>query len=134
MSGNTSRLEEVTRVAVIEAGNWLPIAGFNQVTAYAASLLASSPSNQVTVQLRKATDAAGSNAADLLTAKTGDYGVAKTALAEELGATAGGVPYTHVTAVITDEASPDAASGVLVFSESDYNTPQTQNQYVKGEA
>lgn len=84
----------------------------------------------VTVQLRRATDAAGSNAADLgspTTTISDDDAVDVLAVAEasadDLGAFAAGVPYTHVTAVVSAAGSPapsEPAYGILFRSEGRY--------------
>lgn len=120
MSVTTSKLEERIRVSAA-AGAWFPIAGMKAVTGVAVSAVASSPLSSVTVQLRKATDASGSNPANLGDSKTSNWGVAKTALAEELGylEAAQTTPYTHVQCVVTDSASPNTANGVLIFEPKD---------------
>lgn len=118
---STARLSEKIRVSAA-TGAWFPMAGMKSVTAIAASAVASSPLSSVTVQLQKATDNAGTNAASLGSSKTSNYGVAVTALAEELGyqdGAAQAVPYTHVRAVVTDTASPDTANKALVFEPKD---------------
>lgn len=130
MSGNTYRLSEVAAVGFASATNWLPISGFNEVSCALAADPSSSPLSEVTVQLRKATDAAGTGAANLGSAVTGDRGVIASALAEELGEDVSGNQFTHVAVVITDEASPNTATGVLLFTKADYETPQTKAQYV----
>lgn len=124
-----SRLAEVVKVA--DPATWNPISGMKAVTGIVRALLASSPSNEVTIQLRKATDNAGSNAANLGSSVTGDYAVAVTALAEELGYYNDDpdTPYTHVSATITDEKSPNAYSAVLVFEPKDV-TPSSDTRYV----
>lgn len=128
MSGNTSKFAEVA--AVGSASVWLPIKGYNEASCAVVADPTSSPSNEVTVQLRKATNNAGANAANLGSAVTGDYGVIASALAEELGEHTDGTPFTHVSAMITDEASPNTYDAVMLFTKADYATPQTKAQYV----
>lgn len=132
MSGSTSKLEERIRVSAA-AGAWFPIAGMKAVTGAAASAVASSPLSSVTVQLRKATDANGSNPANLGTSKTSNYGVVVTANAEEMGYTDAtqATPYTHVQAVVTDSASPNTANGLLIFEPKDV-TPSGADYVQRG--
>lgn len=127
MTSSTARLAELVRIA--DPAVWTPIAGMKAVTGIVRALYASSPLNEVTIQLRKATSVAGANAANLGTAKTGDYAAVVTALAEELGAFSSTVDFTHVSATITDEKSPNAYAAVLVF-EPKQVTPATGAQYV----
>ncbi len=127
MSGNTYKLSEVA--AVGSAADWLPISGYNEVSCAVVADPSSSPLSEVTVQLRKATDNTGSNAANLGSAVTGDFGVIASALAEELG-NLSGTDFTHVSATITDEASPNTYDAVMIFTKADYETPQTKPQYV----
>jgi len=123
----TARLSELIKTA--DPAVWNPISGMKAVTGIVRALYASSPSNEVTIQLRKATDVAGSNAANLGSSVTGDYAAAVTALIEELGSFNASTPYTHVSATITDEKSPNAYHAVLVFEKKD-STPATDTAYV----
>jgi hypothetical protein len=89
------------RLAFSAPAEWVSMAEYRKVLA-AASADAASPPVQVSVQLRKATDASGTNAANLGSAVTsGDVAVAE-ADVSDLGATVGGVLYTHVSATITN--------------------------------
>lgn len=128
MVASTARLSELLRVG--DAAQWNPMKNMKAVTAVVSTLLGSSPLNSVTVQLRKATDAAGSNAANLGSAVTGNYGALVTALAEELGNFSATVPFTYVSATITDSKSPNAFMAQLLFEPKD-NTPATDPQYVR---
>lgn len=102
------------------ADSWVPMANHRQVSAVGLAPI-TSPSTQVTVQLRKATSAAGADAADLGTAVIADDQAVAQAYASELGETAGGVPFTHVSAVITSSASPDPSFGTVVRGSSRFN-------------
>lgn len=126
MTATNARLSEMIRAA--DPAVWTPISGMKAVTAVVRALYASSPANEVTVQLRKATSVAGANAANLGSAKTGDYAAIVTALAEELGDFNSTTPFTHVSATITDEKSPNAYHAVLLFEPKDV-TPATDSQY-----
>lgn len=78
--------------------DWVPVAEFSQVAVSAFV----PDTSAVTIQLRKATDAAGTDAADHGAVVNGSNGAAKADVsANELGRTVGGVPYTHVSATIT---------------------------------
>jgi hypothetical protein len=102
---------------------WVPMANYRQVIAECRVAVAS-PETDVTVQLRKATDDQGSDADDLGAAVTTGTQAIAHAFASDLGKTSGGVPFTHVSAVITGAGSPLVESdGVVVrgdgrFSES----------------
>jgi hypothetical protein len=76
---------------------------------YIVSVLAGdvSPRNGLTVQFRKATNANGDNPANHGSAITADDRILESILAADLGATNNGVPYTHVSAIVTDEDSPN---------------------------
>lgn len=128
MSAATARLSELLRAG--DPAVWYSMAGMKAVTAAAIALHASSPLNTVTVQIRKATSVAGANAANLGTAVSATYAALQTALTEELGNFNSSTPFTHVSAVITDEKSPNAYSAMLLF-EPTYNTPVTTAQGVR---
>jgi hypothetical protein len=99
-----------------------------QVTAIATQVDADSPET-VTVQLRKATDASGTNAADFGTAGTGtssatdsNIHAVQTEWSDDLGFHASGLPFTHVSAVVSDDATPESdAYGVVVRSDPRYS-------------
>lgn len=102
------------RLAFSRTGDWVSMENYAQVCA-AAIAPAASPETSITVQLRKATDASGSNAADLGTAVTADSKAIAQAYAEDLGETAGGVAFTHVAAVIADGVSPNSDFDAVVI-------------------
>lgn len=107
------------RLAFSAVGAWVPMAAYNRVGAVGLMDAADSTEG-VTVQLRKATDAAGANAADLGTAVTvrstatnTDVSAVAEATVDDLGAV-GGVQFTHVSASIT-KASGSPAPGEAVY-------------------
>lgn len=118
------KLSEVINVSV--AGTWVAMDGYRQFTGVGA-LAAADSGEGVTVQLRKATSAGGDNAADhgdpvtvSSTAADTDISVVVSAYAAALGETAGGVRYTHVTAVVTRAGSPastEELSGIVIRSD-----------------
>lgn len=67
-----------------------------------------SPRNGVTVQLRKATSSGGAGATNHGSAVTADDRVQVSCRASELGQDGSGVQYTHVSATVTDEDSPNS--------------------------
>jgi len=98
---------------------WVALSNYQQYTCVADAGTAS-PTDQVTVQLRKATSSGGANAANHGTAVTG-YGFANASLrAEDLGEFSSGVPYTHVCAVVTDAASPNTVTSYGIRSDARY--------------
>ena len=92
--------------------DWVPIAQFDQVSAVGQAPV-TSPETSVSVQLRKATSAAGAGADDLGAAVVADGQAVAHAYASDLGETSGGVPFTHISAVITS-GSPETANGVVI--------------------
>jgi len=109
------------RLAFSAPGAWVSMADYRQVVAYGA-VADTSPDTDVTVQLRKATAASGSNATNFGTAVTGPTQAVAQGYASELGATAGGVPFTHVSATITGAGSPAAdSSGVVIRGDGRFN-------------
>jgi len=104
-------------------GNWVSMENYKQVSAVGVVLDADS-AEAVTVQLRKATDASGTNAANFGTAVVVTSGATDTDItaihsewAQALGSFSAGVPFTHVSASITTDASPETAFGVVLRSE-----------------
>lgn len=106
------------RLTFSRAGDWVPMANFAQVCGVGLAPVAS-PESSVSVQLRKATSAAGANAADLGTAATGDGQAVAQAYANELGET-GGVPFTHVQAIVTS-GSPNVGYGTVIRGAGRFN-------------
>lgn len=106
------------RMTFSRPGDWVPIALFDQVCAVGQAP-AASPETSVSVQLRKATSAAGANAADLGSAVVADSQAVAQAYASDLGET-GGTPFTHVSAVITS-GSPELANGIVIRGAGRFN-------------
>lgn len=110
------------RLAVSRPDEWVPMDLHRQVVA-TAIIAATSPPGQVTVQLRKATDANGTNAANLGTAVTAEDQATAQAYASDLGVHAGsGLPFTHVSAVVTPPGSPPVdVAAVVIRGDGRYN-------------
>lgn len=96
------------------ATEWVPMALFDQVCAVGLAAV-TSPETSVSVQLRKATSAAGAGADDLGAAVVADGKAVAHAYAEDLGAT-----FTHVSAVITS-GSPETAFGTVIRGAGRFN-------------
>lgn len=108
-------MNKFTEVAAFyPVSTWVPLANYQQYSAFARAGTAS-PTDSVTVQLRKATNAGGSNAANQGAAVTGHPHAETSVRAEDLGNFSAGVPFTHVSAVVTDAASPNTvvSAGIL---------------------
>lgn len=116
--------QKITEViAISPAGTWVDMSGYRQFAAL-ATLAAADDGEGVSVQLRKATSAAGANADDhgsLVTVTSAatdtDLSAMASAYAADLGETAGGVRFTHVTAVVSRTGSPastEELSGIVV--------------------
>lgn len=90
---------------------WVPLTNYQQYTALARAGDVS-PRNGVTVQLRKATDSSGTGATNLGSAVTGDNFANASARAEDLGD-----GYTHVSATVTDDDSPNTVTSFAVLSD-----------------
>lgn len=109
------------RLAFSALAAWVAMEAYNQVVAV-GQVAETSPETDVTVQLRKATDASGSNAADLGTAVTSPTQAVAQAYASDLGETEDGTPYTHVSATVTGAGSPAAdSSGVVIRGDGRFN-------------
>lgn len=103
------------RLVFSRPDEWVPMDIYRQVVA-TATIAATSPPGQVSVQLRKATDASGSNPADLGAVVTADSQATAQAYASDLGVHAGsGLPFTHVSAVVTPPGSPPVDVAALVI-------------------
>lgn len=107
------------RLTFSRATDWVPMAEFDQVCAVGQAP-ATSPETSVSVQLRKATSAAGAAADNLGSAVVADSQAVAHAYASDLGETGGGVPFTHVSAVITS-GSPETANGVVIRGGGRFN-------------
>lgn len=90
---------------------WVDMSLYREYAAF-ANTVATSPLNAVTIQIRKAVSAAGGDAEDHGDPVSADNKASVSVLAEDLGATSAGVPFTHVSFVLTDDASPNEAFGV----------------------
>lgn len=122
------KLSEVITVSV--AGTWVAMDLWRQFTGVGA-LAAADDGEGISVQLRKATSAAGANAGDHGTAVTAastvtdtDLSAVVSAYACDLGEFSAGVPYTHVTCTVTRTGSPastEELSGVLIRSDSRFD-------------
>lgn len=100
---------------------WLSVANARE---YAVAVLAGdvSPRNGVTIQFRKAINSGGSGATNHGSAVTADDRLIASILAADLGADGSGNPYTHVSATVTDEDSPNTFTA-LAFLASLKETP-----------
>jgi hypothetical protein len=109
------------RNVVTPAPEWVPVANYREIVAIGCMDDADLAGEEgVTVQLRKATDGSGTNPANhgsavtvLATGANDDIVAVAHAYSNALGATGGGVPYTHVSAVITAIGSPAATEAAL---------------------
>lgn len=119
MSINKRKLHEVINCS--DAAAWVAMEAYRQVTGVGI-LVDADDGEGVTVQLRKATDASGTGAADLGDPVTVSSDAADTdvtamasAYADQLGETAGGVAFTHVSATVTKAGSPEPAETLTAF-------------------
>lgn len=98
---------------------WMPLDNYQQYTAFARAGDVS-PLDTVTVQLRKATDSSGTNAANHGSAvsltPTGGVSVR----AEDLGDFSASLQYKYVSAVVTDEDSPNTVTSYAVLTDPRY--------------
>jgi len=116
---NNAKLNE--KLAFSLPSVWVAIALYNQVVAV-GTIAVTSPPGEVTVQLRKATNADGDNPANLGSAVAANNQAIAQAFASDLGETVGGVPYTHVSATITPPGSPPVAvDGVVIRGDGRFN-------------
>ena len=104
-----------------DSAAWVSMQDYRQVTGVAI-MVDADDGEGATIQLRKATDASGSNAADLGTAVTVsstasnvDVTAMASAYASELGETAGGTAFTHVSATATKAGSPAPGETLTAF-------------------
>lgn len=122
-------IQETVKIDTVGTTAWFPMTFYNRVAAF-ASLPGAEVAESVTVQLRKATDSSGTNATNLGTAVTTAATIANTdvvavqeANADDLGKTAGGLQFTHVSVVVTKSSDTEAASaGYLLRSEGRFGT------------
>lgn len=122
------KLSEV--VAISPAATWVPLKDYRQFVAM-ATLEAADSGEGISIQLRKATSSAGANAADHGTAVTAsstasntDLAAMAAAYAADLGETAGGVAYTHVSATVTATGSPtptEELSAIMVRTDARFS-------------
>ncbi|GIK49598.1 MAG: hypothetical protein BroJett013_22950 [Alphaproteobacteria bacterium] len=109
----TSRLNEQATPDL--STSWVSMAAYREYTVFGVAGDVS-PRNGVTIQLRKATSAGGANATNHGSPVTADDRVSATLLADELGQNGSGVQYTHVSAVVTDEDSPNTFTALAFRS------------------
>lgn len=119
MGINKRKLHEV--INATDSAAWVSMQDYRQVTGVGI-MVDADDGEGVTIQLRKATDASGTNAADLgdpvtvsSTAADVDVTAMASAYADELGQTAGGVDFTHVSATATAAGSPAPGETVTAF-------------------
>jgi hypothetical protein len=117
-------MNKLSELAVASpAASWVSMENYRQVSGIAVVADADT-GETVTVQLRKATDASGTNAANFGTAVvvTGaatdtDISAIQTEWSQALGSFSAGVPFTHVSATLSTGASPETVTGVVLRSE-----------------
>lgn len=115
----TAKLNE--RLAFTEPGVWAPMENYRQFIGVGI-VVDTSPPTEVTVELHKATDVGGSDDTVIKPAVTGDTEVSVQAYTSELGETAEGIPFTHVTAIVTGGGSPPAGTnGVVIRGDGRFN-------------
>lgn len=125
----SSKLSE--RLNVYPAGTWASAALFTQFCAV-AFLAAADGVETLTIQARKATDATGAGAVNQGEAVTvtnpqtspatsNDLKAAVDFRSDQLGETAGGVPYTHVSFVASDTGDTETAVGFLIAGDARFS-------------
>lgn len=125
----SSKLSE--RLNAYPAGTWVSAALFTQFCAV-AFLAGADGVETVTVQARKATNAAGAGAvnhgdpvtvANPVTSppSSNDIKAAVDFRSDQLGQTAGGVPYTHVSFVASDTGDTETATGFLIAGDARFS-------------
>lgn len=104
------------------ATSWVAMASHRE---YSVMALAGdvSPRNGVTIQLRKATDGSGTNATNVGSAVTADDQAIASAFAADLGEFSAGVPYTHFSATVTDQDSPNTVVSLAIRRGARYDNP-----------
>lgn len=111
------KLNEVA--AYLPVTTWVPLTNYQSYTAFARAGSAS-PLDDVTIQLRKATDASGTNAANHGSAVTAAVTAGVSVRAEDLGNFSASLPYKYVSAVVTDEASPNTVTSAAILTDPRY--------------
>lgn len=113
MQGNYKFAESV-KAKDVNDGNPATWVKMDQAREYCVVARAgtASPADDVTIQLRKATSSGGAGAVNHGAAVTAAGFAAASALAQDLGVDGSNVQYTHVSAVVSDETSPNAYSAV----------------------
>lgn len=122
-------ISEKVKLNVVGVVAWYAMANYDQVAGF-ASIPSVETGESVTVQLRKATSSAGANAANLgaavtttATADAVDLTAMAEAYADDLGQTAGGVQFTHVSITVTKSSDTEAASaGYLLRGSGRFGT------------
>ena len=125
----SSKISE--RIFVAPAATWVSAALYSQFCAV-AFLAGADAVETLTVQARKATNAAGAGATnhgDPVTvtnpqtspATSNDLTAAVDFRSDQLGETVGGVPYTHVSFVASDTGDTETATGFLIAGDARFS-------------
>lgn len=103
-----NKLSEV--IVGVPVTTWVPLTNYQQYTAVARAGDVS-PRNGVTIQLRKATDSSGTGATNHGSAVTDDDRAEASLFAADIG------DYTHVSATVTDQDSPNTVTSFAILSD-----------------
>lgn len=101
------------KIVGVPVTTWVSLKNYQQYTAVARAGDVS-PRNGVTIQLRKATDASGTGATNHGDPVTADNHAEASLFAADLG------DYTHVSATVTDEDSPNTVTSFGILSDARY--------------
>lgn len=120
MTTSTHKAEENIFAKDINDGNpatWVSLAKYREYVATARAGTVS-PLDDVTIQLRKATNSSGANATNHGSAVTAAGFAATSVRDDELGNynSDPSTPFTHVSATISDEASPNTVHSVCYLT------------------
>jgi len=115
------KLSEFLKANLAGAAVWLSMVNYDQATALVATD-AADEGETLTIQFRKATSDDGDDAADLGEPQVFTQGAVSGALvalatvyASDLGRTAGGVDFTHVSVSVSDGASPETPTAAFIL-------------------
>lgn len=101
------------KIVGVPVTTWVPLTNFQQYTVVARAG-DTSPLDDVTIQLRKATDASGTGATNHGSAVTAAGHAEASLFAADIG------DYTHVAATVTDEDSPNSVTSFAILSDARY--------------